>query len=383
MAASSGGELEHDRQAALDALHADVEANNMAGYWAVDTSLKHDEDRQVRDAKKAVPFLWKYEEAIKPLLYRSAELITTETSDRRSLVMVNPGLAPKRATTTTLYTAYRINDSKDVMPAHRHSPNAIRLGLTGKQNFTGIEGEDITFGRGDLVLTPHDTWHNHGNLGDEPAVNLSILDLPLAETLNSIYFEHDYSEERDGEKLLVAEQSRRFTDNYSHDVYSHGGYLPRFVSHHRGAGSASPMFVYRWEIMREMLDRFMSWDGDPYEAIMVEYVDPVNGGPVYKTMTFFAQLLRAGERTRPMKQNASLVCTPMEGAGYSIIEGQRFDWGLNDTLAIPGGNWYEHVNRSDSEPAVLFIGSDEPTLKALCFYRKFGKTESGDVVQLA
>ena len=135
--------------------------------------------------------------------------------------------------------------------------------------------------------------------------------------------------------------------------------------------------------MREMLDRFMAWDGEPYEAIMVEYVDPVNGGPVYKTMTFFAQLLRAGERTRPMQQNASLVCTPMEGAGYSIIEGQRFDWGLNDTLAIPGGNWYEHVNRSDSEPAVLFIGSDEPTLKALCFYRKFGKTESGDVVQLA
>jgi gentisate 1,2-dioxygenase len=36
------------------------------------------------------------------------------------------------------------------------------------------------FGPGDLVLTPHDTWHNHGNEGDEPAINLSVLDLPLA-----------------------------------------------------------------------------------------------------------------------------------------------------------------------------------------------------------
>lgn len=383
MTASSGGAQGHNRQAALDQLHTDVEANNMAGYWAVDTSVKNDEDRQVMDPNKAVPFIWKYEETIKPLLYRSAELISTEASERRSLVLVNPGLAPKRATTTTLYTAYRLNDSKDVMPAHRHSPNAVRFGLTGKQNFTGVEGENIKFGRGDLVLTPHDTWHNHGNLGDEPAINLSVLDLPLAETLNSIYFEHDYSEEQDGKKIHVAEQSKRFTDNYSHDIYSRGGYMPRFVSHHRGTGNASPMFVYRWEIMRELLDSFMSWEGDPYEGIMVEYVDPVNGGPVYKTMTFFAQLLHPGQRTRPMKQNASLVCTPMEGAGHSIIEGQQFDWGLNDTLAVPGGNWCEHVNSSATEPAVLFVGSDEPTLKTLSFYRKFGKTEAGDVVRLA
>jgi len=372
-----------NRQSALDDLHADVEANNMAGYWAVDTSADHDEDRQVMDPNKAVPFIWKYKDAIEPLLYRSAELITTDKSDRRSLVMVNPGLAPRRATTTTLYTAYRLNDTKDVMPAHRHSPNAIRFGLTGTQNFTGVEGENITFGRGDLVLTPHDTWHNHGNLGDEPAVNLSVLDLPLAEILNSIYFEHDYSEEQDGKKVHVAEQSQRFTDNYSHDIYSHGGFLPRFVSHHRGTGNASPMFIYRWENMRELLESYSSWDGDPYEGIMVEYVDPVNGGPVYKTMTFFAQLLRPGEHTLPLRQNASLVCTPMEGAGYSIIEGQRFDWGLNDTLAVPGGNWCEHVNTSETEPAVLFVGSDEPTLKVLSFYRKFGKTEAGDVVRLA
>ena len=59
------------------------------------------------------------------------------------------------------------------MPPHRHSPNAIRFGLTGRQNFTGVEGENIIFGPGDMVLTPHDTWHNHGNQGDDPAINLS------------------------------------------------------------------------------------------------------------------------------------------------------------------------------------------------------------------
>ena len=149
------------------------------------------------------------------------------------------------------------------MPPHRHSPNAIRLGLTGTLNFTGVEGENIVFGPGDLVLTPHDTWHNHGNQGDEPAINLSVLDLPLVETLNSMYFEHDYTEEEEGKRIRRAMQTERFPPDYSQRVYGSGGFMPRFVSHHRGAGNASPMYVYRYDVMREFLEKFRDWDGDP------------------------------------------------------------------------------------------------------------------------
>ena len=78
-------------------------------------------------------------------------------------------------------TAYRLNDPHEVMPPHKHTASAIRFGLTGSRNFTGVEGEDITFGPGGMVLTSRDARHNHGNLGYEPAVNLLVLDLPLVE----------------------------------------------------------------------------------------------------------------------------------------------------------------------------------------------------------
>jgi gentisate 1,2-dioxygenase len=378
-----GGDKGSNLQAALDQLHADVFKHNMAPYWVVDRSVKHDEDRQVMDTRKAVPYLWNYKSEIEPLLYRSAELITTETSERRSLVLVNPGLAPKRATVTTMYVAFRLNDPREIMPPHRHSPNAIRLGLTGKMNFTGVEGENITFGPGDLVLTPHDTWHNHGNRGDDNAINLSVLDLPLAETLNSMYFEHDYTEEEEGKRVKRVMQSERFPPDYSQRVYGHGGLLPRFVSHNRGAGYASPMYVYRYDMMRELLEKFKDWDGDPHEALMIEYVDPTSGLPVYKTITFFMQMLRPGERTLPLKQSASLVVSPFEGRGYSIIGDRRLEWSQFDTFAVPGGSWCEHVNASDKDPAILFVASDEPTLKALAFYQKHGKTKTGETVKLA
>ena len=53
-----------------------------------------------------------------------------------------------------------------------------------------------------------------------------------------------------------------------------------------------------------------------------------------------------------------------------------------DTVAVPGGHWCEHVNGSDSEPAILFVASDEPTLKALALYQKHGKTPEGDIVRI-
>jgi len=377
------GVSQHNLQSALDALHDDVARMNMAPFWAVDSSADHDEDRQVRDKKKAVGHVWKYKTEIEPLLYRSAELITMQSSERRSLILVNPGLAPRRASVSTMYTAYRLNDPNEIMPPHRHSPNAIRFGLTGTQNFTGVEGENITFGPGDMVLTPHDTWHNHGNQGDDPAINLSVLDLPLVETLNATYFEHDYTEEEEGERVRRKVQTERFPSDYSQRIYGHGGLSPRFVNHHRGTGNASPMYVYRWDMMRELLESFRDWDGDPHEALMIEYVDPLNGGPVYKTITFFAQMLRPGERTRPLKQNASLLAAPFEGKGHSLIDGKRLDWEPFDTFAVPGGAWAEHVNASDSEPAILFVASDEPTLKALALYQKHGKTEGGETVRLA
>ncbi len=373
----------HNLQSALDQLHADVHRNNMAPYWVVDRTVSHDEDRQVMDPNKAVPFIWKYKSQIEPLLYRSAELIKTETSERRSLVLVNPGLAPKRATATTLYVAYRLNDPNEIMPPHRHSPNAVRLGLTGALNFTGVEGENISFGPGDLVLTPHDTWHNHGNTGDEPAINLSVLDLPLVETLNSMYFEHDYTEEEEGKKVSRAMQSERFPPDYSQLVYGQGGFLPRFVSHHRGSGAASPMYVYRYDMMRELLEKFRERDGDPHEALMIEYVDPTSGQAIYRTMTFFMQMLRPGEKTLPLKQSASLISAPFEGKGHSIVGDKRLEWEQYDTMVVPGGTWCEHVNDSAHEPAILFVASDEPTLKALSFYQKHGKNRNGDIFRLA
>ena len=238
-----------NKKAALKGLYDALYEKNMFPFWATSEGVDHDEIKQLMATSKAIPFVWSYSD-IEPLLYRAAELVTMDDSERRSLILVNPGLAPKRASVSTMYTAYRLNDPDEIMPPHKHSPNAIRFGLTGKGNFTGVEGEDMVFGPGDMVLTPNDAWHNHGTVGDEQAVNLSVLDLPLVETLNAIHFDHDYTEMVDGKGVEKKVQTARYPTDYSQRIYGQGGLMPRFVAHKRGGGLSSPMYVYRWEKMR-------------------------------------------------------------------------------------------------------------------------------------
>ncbi|MGA7487212.1 MAG: cupin domain-containing protein [Xanthobacteraceae bacterium] len=371
-----------NHQQRLAALHERTARLHLFEFWGTDSSNEHQATDKLRaDRTPAVPHIWKYRD-VHPCLLEAAELVPTEMSERRSIIMVNPALRPYVATTTNLFAAYRINMPHEMMPPHRHSPNAIRFGLTGNTNFTGVQGENIMFGPGDLVLTPHDTWHNHGNGPEEASVNLSVLDMPLVNALNATYFEFDYKEMEGGKLVEKKVQSAKVADDYSLRYYGAGGLVPRFIDHRRGAGTSSPMFVYRWEQTEKMLRRVRDHEGSPYEGILIEYVNPTTGEPVYKTMTFFIQLLRPGERLLPLRQNASLICTVFSGRGQSIVGGEVFDWEPFDTFCVPGGEWLEHANASTGEDAILLVSSDEPTLRKLGFALKHGRDRNGDLAVL-
>ena len=135
--------------------------------------------------------------------------------------------------------------------------------------------------------------------------------------------------------------------------------------------------------MRELLERHKDWDGDPHDALMVEYIDPTTGRPVFKTITFFVQMLRPGERTLPVRQTASLLVAPFEGQGPLDRRRQALRLERVRYARGAGGSWFEHVNSSDREPLFLFVASDEPTLKKLDLYKKWGRNSQGDTVRIS
>ncbi len=73
-----------NREAALEALYSDISAKSMFPFWATSTDVAHDEIKQLMGTQKAVPHRWSYKSDIEPILFRAAELVTMDDSERRS-----------------------------------------------------------------------------------------------------------------------------------------------------------------------------------------------------------------------------------------------------------------------------------------------------------
>ncbi len=337
---------------------------------------------------KAAPHRWRWSE-ISPYLGRIAEIARTaarnadlspiEFADRQQFLLVNPGLGGRLQVASTIRCAVSIYNPGDVAPVHMHTPNASRTILSENGGYTTIEGERCAASRGDLILTPNGTWHDHGNDGSSPVIWADILDFPLLEFLDCSWIDEDYPGERDGNARA---QKPVHADGYSARLYGAGGMLPGFVSHARGIGhDTSPVFHYRGAEIRAALDALRAEAGDPYDGITLRFVNPATGASVFPTLDYSAQLLRPGEATRWKRETANAFYIVLDGNGTTEIAGQRVDWETNDLFVVPNFLWRRHINEGPGD-AVLYLCSDRPLFDKIGQYRAQGRTPDGAVVQL-
>lgn len=334
---------------------------------------------------KAAPYHWRWRE-IGPYLGRIADIAKTadvspiEFADRQQFLLVNPGLGGRLQVASTIRCAVSIYNPGDVAPVHLHTPNASRTILSENGGYTTIEGERCAAARGDLILTPNGTWHDHGNDGASPVVWADILDFPLLEFLDCSWIDEEFPGEREGNARA---QKPLYGDGYSARLYGAGGMLPGFVSHRRGIGhDTSPVFHYRGAEIREALDGMREEAGDPHEGITLRFVNPATGASAFPTLDYSAQLLRPGEATRWKRETANNFYIALDGAGATEIAGRSFDWQTNDLFVVPNFLWRRHINEGPGD-AVLYLCSDRPLFEKIGQYRAQGRNPGGEVMQLA
>jgi gentisate 1,2-dioxygenase len=144
---------------------------------------------------------------------------------------------------------------------------------------------------------------------------------------------------------------------------------------------ATPMIHYRGADVRAALSRVATEPGDPYEGITLEFINPVNGEPVFPTLAYTAKLFRKGEATRPKRETASTMYVVLEGSGATEIAGERFDWERNDIFVVPNFLWRRHINTGTTD-AVLYTVSDAPLMEKIGQYRAQGRSAEGAVENL-
>ena len=193
-----------------------------------------------------------------------------------------------------------------------------------------MEGDKCWMEPGDLILTPSWTWHDHANEGNGPMIWLDGLDVPLVRYLRANFYEA-YPE--DQQPIVgVAESERKFASGALRPAWED----PKL--------DYSPLWHYKWDKTYEALQRLAEVDASPFDDVAMEFSDPVTGGPVLRSMTCWAQMIRPGIRTRAHRQTSCAVYQVYQGEGYSVIDGQRFDWTEGDFFVVPPWVWHEHAN---------------------------------------
>ena len=128
---------------------------------------------------------------------------------------------------------------------------------------------------------------------------------------------------------------------------------------------------YPWEQTWAALQRLApEVEGSPFDGVIMEYTNPNTGGPVMPTIACHVQMLRPGESTNAHRRTNSTIYHVVQGQGYSVVHDQKMDWEPKDVFCVPGWTYHEHVNASQTEPAVLFSFTDTPVLKSLSLLRE-------------
>jgi hypothetical protein len=105
-------------------------------------------------------------------------------------MLVNPGRKEWSAAVGLLYSGIQIMDPGESTSAHRHQASALRFVMEGRGAYTVVDGERMTLGARDFVLTPNGTWHDHGVEADgTQCVWQDGLDIPLMNSLDANFYE--------------------------------------------------------------------------------------------------------------------------------------------------------------------------------------------------
>jgi gentisate 1,2-dioxygenase len=300
-----------------------------------------------------VPALWRYAE-IREQVLEAGRLISAAEAERRVLILENPALRGQSSITQSLYAGLQLILPGEVAPAHRHTQSALRLVLDGKGAYTAVDGERTTMRRGDFIITPSWTWHDHGNLGDEPVIWLDGLDIPTVRFLDAGFAEHNKSTSQ-ATILPEGDALARYGNNM----------LP--VDFHQASWEPTKVFVYPYARTRESLLGISRGTADAHFGHKLRFVNPATGASPMPTIGAFAQRLGAGFASRPYRSTDGTVYVCLEGEGTVEIGESQYDFNENDVFVVP--SWHT-MRLHAKQDTILFSFSDRPIQQALGLWRE-------------
>jgi len=329
----------------LKQFNAELKQKNLAGYWETVEGESYREPVATYE-----PCLWKWKD-INDAIIQAGEVVGLEMVSRRVIRLCSPA---KGTTAHSFQFNIQMLQPGEHAVAHRHTQAGVRFVIRGEGARCVVEGESFDMEEGDFLTNPNWTWHEHVNHSNEPVLWIDALDSPLMR-----FLEVGFHEPHETGKQVISRSEGTTCAELS-------AIRPNWM---KPDSIHPPGYRYSWSETEKVLKALGEKPGDPYDAIFLEYVNPLTGGATLPTMSCGMQMLRPAEKTRTHRHTSSTMYHVFRGAGATVIDGTRYEWECGDTLSVPLWRFHHHENRS-AEPAILFVLSNKPALTALGYYRE-------------
>jgi gentisate 1,2-dioxygenase len=345
----------------LLAYYKDLDGYDAGALWTVANSIEPWEPTPT-----SAPVLWRYDE-LRPQVLRAIDLVRPEDAGRRVVYLRNPKRREFSAVCGWMFSGLQVMKAGERAGAHKHAASALRFIMEGSGAYTIVDGHKMTLGARDFVLTPNGTWHEHGIEEDgTTCIWQDGLDIPLTNALEATFY-------------AVHPNNYQTTDLPVNDSpLSYGGAPGLKPELDKWDKPYSPLLKFRWDQTYEALVNYSKvTEGSPYDGVIMRYINPVTGDDPMLTMGGNMQLLRPGEHTKAHRHTGNIVYQVAKGRGYSVINGQRFDWKEKDIFCVPTWMFHEHCNLDERDNACLFSFHDLPTMRKLGFYAEQALEDNG------
>jgi gentisate 1,2-dioxygenase len=215
---------------------------------------------------------------------------------------------------------------------HRHSHDAVCFVVEG-QGTTAIGTDRYAWMRWDAVHTPAWSWHRHENTGKSRARLLAITDAPLVESLGLSRIDDagDVPPEPDA-PLRV-----RVTGGPGYD-----GEL----------AAAAAAWEERRTARRHTSFGDLTLRTSPRGTRTALLVDRSLGYRTTGISIAMFQIPPGGKQAKHRHAGEALLYI-VEGQGYSVIDGVRYDWAAGDGPIVNQYVWHQHFNSSPDTVATV------------------------------
>lgn len=277
----------------------------------------------------------------------------------RRVVIAHPALVGSGS----LYPAVRVSlnvllPGERTVP-HRHNSSVVNFGLSGSGSSI-VGGRTVEWSQYDTWTTPPWVIHQHVNDTDEPQVRLSYSNAGLLELLGVHIVEETGALDPNqplGDPQAELEQSVR-----GESVGEHGEALLTYEQLISPEPPYTAALHWRWPDLKQRLDRLKSL-GQEYKGRRLYLMyDRNTGRSQGTTATFFATITMrpAGIVDQPHRHTSAAVNYIFSGKGWSIVGGERWEWGAGDLmLTAPGWMIHGHASHEGEDVYELTI-QDSP-----------------------